>query len=184
MWALKFMVLAPESIQQEHISTRSMTLSYKRDLNLYSVDCSLHNKENMLSVSFFAKDRESVWSVRLNSGKTCPFLFSLPPPGGRWGYGSHGRVTVKPSTAASCRSNRGRERGEGVGRRMATVQCTKCTAERKGFRRELDSWRHRLIHCVGMIHVQFIFWQKSASFREIFARVQRDRCPELSQIAS
>ncbi|XP_023121481.1 uncharacterized protein lcorl isoform X1 [Amphiprion ocellaris] len=32
---------------------------------------------------------------------------------------------------------------------MATVQCTKCTAERKGFRRELDSWRHKLIHCVG-----------------------------------
>uniref|UniRef100_A0A8C3AIZ3 Ligand dependent nuclear receptor corepressor-like n=1 Tax=Cyclopterus lumpus TaxID=8103 RepID=A0A8C3AIZ3_CYCLU len=33
--------------------------------------------------------------------------------------------------------------------RMATVQCCKCTAERKGFRRELDSWRHKLIHCVG-----------------------------------
>ncbi|XP_068583864.1 uncharacterized protein lcorl isoform X1 [Cebidichthys violaceus] len=32
---------------------------------------------------------------------------------------------------------------------MATVQCCKCTAERKGFRRELDSWRHKLIHCVG-----------------------------------
>uniref|UniRef100_A0A3B4ZZQ4 Ligand dependent nuclear receptor corepressor like n=1 Tax=Stegastes partitus TaxID=144197 RepID=A0A3B4ZZQ4_9TELE len=32
---------------------------------------------------------------------------------------------------------------------MATVQCAKCTAERKGFRRELDSWRHKLIHCVG-----------------------------------
>ncbi|XP_042340861.1 uncharacterized protein lcorl isoform X2 [Plectropomus leopardus] len=32
---------------------------------------------------------------------------------------------------------------------MATVQCSKCTAERKGFRRELDSWRHTLIHCVG-----------------------------------
>ncbi|XP_068178018.1 ligand-dependent nuclear receptor corepressor-like protein isoform X4 [Antennarius striatus] len=32
---------------------------------------------------------------------------------------------------------------------MATVQCSKCTAERKGFRRELDSWRHKLIHCVG-----------------------------------
>ncbi|KAM4583686.1 ligand-dependent nuclear receptor corepressor-like protein isoform 2-T2 [Odontesthes bonariensis] len=32
---------------------------------------------------------------------------------------------------------------------MAAVQCTKCTAERKGFRRELDSWRHRLVHCVG-----------------------------------
>uniref|UniRef100_A0A1A7WT73 Ligand dependent nuclear receptor corepressor-like n=2 Tax=Iconisemion striatum TaxID=60296 RepID=A0A1A7WT73_9TELE len=39
------------------------------------------------------------------------------------------------------------ERGEGV--RMAAVQCTRCTAERKGFRRELDAWRHRLIHCVG-----------------------------------
>ncbi|KAM9856991.1 ligand-dependent nuclear receptor corepressor-like protein [Aulostomus maculatus] len=32
---------------------------------------------------------------------------------------------------------------------MATVQCSKCTAERRGFRRELDSWRYKLIHCVG-----------------------------------
>ncbi|XP_071380755.1 streptococcal hemagglutinin isoform X2 [Centroberyx affinis] len=34
---------------------------------------------------------------------------------------------------------------------MAAAQCrsSKCTAERKGFRRELDSWRHKLIHCVG-----------------------------------
>ncbi|KAM4810107.1 ligand-dependent nuclear receptor corepressor-like protein isoform 2-T2 [Rhinophrynus dorsalis] len=34
---------------------------------------------------------------------------------------------------------------------MAAAQCRspRCTAERKGFRRELDSWRHRLIHCVG-----------------------------------
>ncbi|KAJ0033089.1 hypothetical protein NQD34_000196 [Periophthalmus magnuspinnatus] len=32
---------------------------------------------------------------------------------------------------------------------MATVHCSKCTAERKGFRRELDSWRHKLIHCIG-----------------------------------
>ncbi|XP_051558291.1 ligand-dependent nuclear receptor corepressor-like protein isoform X7 [Myxocyprinus asiaticus] len=33
---------------------------------------------------------------------------------------------------------------------MAT-QCrsSKCTVERKGFRRELDSWRYKLIHCVG-----------------------------------
>ncbi|XP_026881106.2 uncharacterized protein lcorl isoform X1 [Electrophorus electricus] len=33
---------------------------------------------------------------------------------------------------------------------MAT-QCrsSKCTAERRGFRRELDSWRYKLIHCVG-----------------------------------
>ncbi|KAM6971900.1 ligand-dependent nuclear receptor corepressor-like protein [Aplochiton taeniatus] len=34
---------------------------------------------------------------------------------------------------------------------MAAAQCrsSKCTAERKGFRRELDSWRHKLLHCVG-----------------------------------
>uniref|UniRef100_A0A3Q3EAM7 Ligand dependent nuclear receptor corepressor-like n=1 Tax=Labrus bergylta TaxID=56723 RepID=A0A3Q3EAM7_9LABR len=35
---------------------------------------------------------------------------------------------------------------------MATVQCPRCSAERKGFRRELDSWRHKLIHCVGTNH--------------------------------
>ncbi|XP_055061412.2 ligand-dependent nuclear receptor corepressor-like protein isoform X2 [Misgurnus anguillicaudatus] len=33
--------------------------------------------------------------------------------------------------------------------RMATQCSSKCTVERKGFRRELDSWRHKLIHCVG-----------------------------------
>ncbi|KAM4750648.1 uncharacterized protein lcorl isoform 2-T2 [Anableps anableps] len=32
---------------------------------------------------------------------------------------------------------------------MAAVRCTNCMVERKWFRRELDSWRHRLIHCVG-----------------------------------
>ncbi|XP_040891062.1 uncharacterized protein lcorl isoform X1 [Toxotes jaculatrix] len=32
---------------------------------------------------------------------------------------------------------------------MATAQCPRCRIERKGFRRELDSWRHKLIHCVG-----------------------------------
>nr|XP_057929265.1 uncharacterized protein lcorl isoform X2 [Doryrhamphus excisus] len=32
---------------------------------------------------------------------------------------------------------------------MAAVPCSKCTVERKGFRRELDSWRYKLIHCVG-----------------------------------
>lgn len=58
---------------------------------------------------------------------------------------------------------------------MATVQCSKCTAERKGFRRELDSWRHKLIHCVGMIHVQFRIYlfikpknqQASSNFRPV-----------------
>lgn len=28
-----------------------------------------------------------------------------------------------------------------------------CTVERRGFRQELDSWRHKLIHCVGKL-----FW--------------------------
>uniref|UniRef100_A0A3B3QJA0 Uncharacterized protein n=1 Tax=Paramormyrops kingsleyae TaxID=1676925 RepID=A0A3B3QJA0_9TELE len=43
-----------------------------------------------------------------------------------------------------------RNRLHALASRMAT-QCrsSKCTAERKGFRRELDSWRHKLIHCVG-----------------------------------
>ncbi|XP_058861949.1 uncharacterized protein LOC117409477 isoform X2 [Acipenser ruthenus] len=31
----------------------------------------------------------------------------------------------------------------------ALCRSSKCTAERKGFRRELDSWRHTLVHCVG-----------------------------------
>ncbi|XP_039607487.1 ligand-dependent nuclear receptor corepressor-like protein isoform X5 [Polypterus senegalus] len=31
----------------------------------------------------------------------------------------------------------------------AQCRSSKCTAERKGFRRELDSWRHKLIRCVG-----------------------------------
>lgn len=26
-----------------------------------------------------------------------------------------------------------------------------CTIERRGFRQELDSWRHKLIHCVGKL---------------------------------
>uniref|UniRef100_A0A672G6J9 Ligand dependent nuclear receptor corepressor-like n=1 Tax=Salarias fasciatus TaxID=181472 RepID=A0A672G6J9_SALFA len=40
---------------------------------------------------------------------------------------------------------------------MATVQCIKCTAERRGFRRELDSWRHKLIHCIGMFLIVICF---------------------------
>lgn len=33
----------------------------------------------------------------------------------------------------------------------SSSQCRspRCTAERRGVRRELDSWRHRLMHCVG-----------------------------------
>uniref|UniRef100_A0A3B4B661 Uncharacterized protein n=1 Tax=Periophthalmus magnuspinnatus TaxID=409849 RepID=A0A3B4B661_9GOBI len=28
-----------------------------------------------------------------------------------------------------------------------------CTIDRRGFRQELDSWRHKLIHCVGKCSV-------------------------------
>ncbi|XP_054578358.1 ligand-dependent nuclear receptor corepressor-like protein [Eptesicus fuscus] len=31
----------------------------------------------------------------------------------------------------------------------AQCRSPRCAAERRGFRRELDSWRHRLMHCVG-----------------------------------
>lgn len=37
---------------------------------------------------------------------------------------------------------------------MASVcKRQQCTLERRGFRQELDSWRHKLIHCVGKL-----FW--------------------------
>uniref|UniRef100_A0A3B3WNC9 Uncharacterized protein n=1 Tax=Poecilia mexicana TaxID=48701 RepID=A0A3B3WNC9_9TELE len=32
-----------------------------------------------------------------------------------------------------------------------------CTIDRRGFRQELDSWRHKLIHCVGKETVSEIF---------------------------
>uniref|UniRef100_A0A3Q3WKR9 Uncharacterized protein n=1 Tax=Mola mola TaxID=94237 RepID=A0A3Q3WKR9_MOLML len=55
------------------------------------------------------------------------------------------------------------------GRRMATVQCPKCTAERKGFRRELDSWRHKLIHCVGFESIlEGIYGQMLLSDLQLF----------------
>uniref|UniRef100_A0A8D3CA02 Uncharacterized protein n=1 Tax=Scophthalmus maximus TaxID=52904 RepID=A0A8D3CA02_SCOMX len=45
---------------------------------------------------------------------------------------------------------RGRRRG-GAGRQKMASLCKRqqCTVERRGFRQELDSWRHKLIHCVG-----------------------------------
>uniref|UniRef100_A0A674CQ58 Uncharacterized protein n=1 Tax=Salmo trutta TaxID=8032 RepID=A0A674CQ58_SALTR len=33
--------------------------------------------------------------------------------------------------------------------RMLLCKRQQCTIERRGFRQELDSWRHKLIHCVG-----------------------------------
>uniref|UniRef100_A0AAZ3P8S3 Uncharacterized protein n=1 Tax=Oncorhynchus tshawytscha TaxID=74940 RepID=A0AAZ3P8S3_ONCTS len=31
----------------------------------------------------------------------------------------------------------------------ARCRSSKCTVERNGFKRELDTWRHKLINCVG-----------------------------------
>ena len=70
-------------------------------------------------------------------------------------------------------SERERERGEEGGRtdRMAAAQCrsSKCTADRKGFRRELDSWRHKLINCVGECRNYF-----TAESFKMTARLQRE----------
>ncbi|KAF3852766.1 hypothetical protein F7725_006121 [Dissostichus mawsoni] len=42
-------------------------------------------------------------------------------------------------------------RAHGRGRQKMASLCKRqqCTVERRGFRQELDSWRHKLIHCVG-----------------------------------
>ncbi|KAM8841820.1 LOW QUALITY PROTEIN: ligand-dependent corepressor [Synchiropus picturatus] len=42
-------------------------------------------------------------------------------------------------------------RAHGRGRQKMASLCKRqqCTIERRGFRQELDSWRHKLIHCVG-----------------------------------
>uniref|UniRef100_A0A8C2GDW4 Uncharacterized protein n=1 Tax=Cyprinus carpio TaxID=7962 RepID=A0A8C2GDW4_CYPCA len=41
-------------------------------------------------------------------------------------------------------------RAPGAPGKMASLcRRQQCTIERRGFRQELDSWRHKLIHCVG-----------------------------------
>uniref|UniRef100_A0A3Q3KSY2 Uncharacterized protein n=1 Tax=Mastacembelus armatus TaxID=205130 RepID=A0A3Q3KSY2_9TELE len=35
------------------------------------------------------------------------------------------------------------------GKMASLCKRQQCTIERRGFRQELDSWRHKLIHCVG-----------------------------------
>uniref|UniRef100_A0A3Q1ETB3 Ligand dependent nuclear receptor corepressor-like n=1 Tax=Acanthochromis polyacanthus TaxID=80966 RepID=A0A3Q1ETB3_9TELE len=75
--------------------------------------------------------------------------------------------------------------GGSSGEAMATVQCTKCTAERKGFRRELDSWRHKLIHCVGMIHVQFhIMYKKDCRASKILPDCEPEEVDDWSPESS
>uniref|UniRef100_A0A4W5MKD2 Uncharacterized protein n=1 Tax=Hucho hucho TaxID=62062 RepID=A0A4W5MKD2_9TELE len=40
--------------------------------------------------------------------------------------------------------------GPASGLKMASLcKRQQCTTERRGFRQDLDSWRHKLIHCVG-----------------------------------
>uniref|UniRef100_A0A3P8X583 Uncharacterized protein n=1 Tax=Cynoglossus semilaevis TaxID=244447 RepID=A0A3P8X583_CYNSE len=42
------------------------------------------------------------------------------------------------------------KRDSGGRQKMASLcKRQQCTIERRGFRQELDSWRHKLIHCVG-----------------------------------
>uniref|UniRef100_A0A3Q1EBJ3 Uncharacterized protein n=1 Tax=Acanthochromis polyacanthus TaxID=80966 RepID=A0A3Q1EBJ3_9TELE len=36
-----------------------------------------------------------------------------------------------------------------AGKMASLCKRQQCTIERRGFRQELDSWRHKLIHCVG-----------------------------------
>lgn len=58
-----------------------------------------------------------------------------------------------------------------------------CTIERRGFRQELDSWRHKLIHCVGKLSWHCVCasvwrgpggrWVPAAVFACVFGGVER-----------
>lgn len=81
-------------------------------------------------------------------GETDPAPAS-PPAGG---------ATPRPRVRARPRATRlgvreaVAEVGPGGRQKMARVcRRQQCSAERRGFRQELDSWRHKLIHCVGEI---------------------------------
>uniref|UniRef100_A0A9L0I618 Uncharacterized protein n=1 Tax=Equus asinus TaxID=9793 RepID=A0A9L0I618_EQUAS len=50
-------------------------------------------------------------------------------------------------TGRGTRMDKGRERVAAA--LAARCRSPRCAAERRGCRRELDSWRHRLMHCVG-----------------------------------
>uniref|UniRef100_A0A8C9VT95 Uncharacterized protein n=2 Tax=Scleropages formosus TaxID=113540 RepID=A0A8C9VT95_SCLFO len=41
------------------------------------------------------------------------------------------------------------QRRAAAGKMASLCKRQQCTIERRGFRQELDSWRHKLIHCVG-----------------------------------
>ncbi|XP_060720145.1 uncharacterized protein lcorl isoform X2 [Tachysurus vachellii] len=65
---------------------------------------------------------------------------------------------------------------------MATRCCSaRCSAERKGFRRELDSWRHKLIHCVGFESIlEGIYGQRLLQDLSIFVNCEPEATADWS----
>ncbi|XP_027954452.1 uncharacterized protein LOC114205273 [Eumetopias jubatus] len=71
-----------------------------------------------------------------------------PPPAG--GATPRPRVRARPRATRLGVRGAAAEAGPGGRQKMARVcRRQQCSVERRGFRQELDSWRHKLIHCVG-----------------------------------
>lgn len=71
-----------------------------------------------------------------------------PPPAG--GGTPRPRVRARPRATRLGVRGAAAEAGPGGRQKMARVcRRQQCSVERRGFRQELDSWRHKLIHCVG-----------------------------------
>lgn len=71
-----------------------------------------------------------------------------PPPAG--GATPRPRVRARPRATRLGVRGAAVEAGPGGRQKMARVcRRQQCSVERRGFRQELDSWRHKLIHCVG-----------------------------------
>lgn len=71
-----------------------------------------------------------------------------PPPAG--GATPGPRVRARPRATRLGVRGAAAEAGPGGRQKMARVcRRQQCSVERRGFRQELDSWRHKLIHCVG-----------------------------------
>lgn len=75
-------------------------------------------------------------------------LAPAPPPAG--GATPRPRVRARPRATRLGVRGAAAEAGPGGRQKMARVcRRQQCSVERRGFRQELDSWRHKLIHCVG-----------------------------------
>ncbi|KAG2466061.1 LCORL protein, partial [Polypterus senegalus] len=68
----------------------------------------------------------------------------------------------------------------------AQCRSSKCTAERKGFRRELDSWRHKLIRCVDCEPNEVNDWSfdENCSFCNLQIEKINDYIPPLGSLQS